>query len=183
MRTLVLLLLVTLPVSAQTLPRNELGANIGVAELGDFGDAGTFSFAYNRYWTDALSSRFSLTAYTADLFVVDVGPGQQGGAGDLVMGAWSGALEYHFMRDRRFSPYVAAGLAFVATELSDTPIGDIEADSEITGLAGIGADITLTRRWAINLDAMYMPYDANFDNMESIDMDPLTYSAGVKFRW
>lgn len=175
--------LLVFPLSAQTLPRNEFGASVGVADMGDFGDAGTLALSYNRYWTEALSTRLALTGYGADLEVVDIGPGGAQTASELAMGSWSAALEYHVLRDRRISPYVAAGVAYVAAELVDTPAGDIEAENELAGIVGVGADLNLTRRWALNVDATYMPYAADFPPIASIAMDPLTLSAGVKVRW
>lgn len=174
--------LLALPLSAQT-PRNEFGASIGRADMGDFGDAGTLALNYNRYWTAGLSTKIGIIGYGAELTAVDIGPGGASTAGDLVMGAWTAGLEYHIWRDRRFSPYVGAGLAYVAAQFADTPAGDIDADNEVTGTASVGADISLGRRWAINADATYMPYSADFPPIGSIDMDPLTLSAGVKFRW
>lgn len=174
--------LLALPLSAQT-TRNEIGVSIGRADMGDFGDAGTFQLSYNRFWTPAVSTKFALTGFGAELTVVDIAPGGAQSAGDLEMGAWTAGLEYHFLRDRRISPYVGAGVAYVSSRFTDTPAGDLDADDSVTGTASLGADLNLGRRWAINADATYMPYDAEFPAFGNIDMDPLTLSAGVKFRW
>lgn len=174
--------IVSLPLFAQP-ANNELGLHIGSADMGDFGDAGTLSLTYNRFWTAGLSTKFGLTAYGADLEVVDLPPGGASAAGELEMGALTAQLEYHFLRGSRFSPYAGAGVAFVTAELADTPAGDFEADSEVTAIVNGGVDLNLGRRWAINGDISYMPYTADFVPVESIEMDPLTISAGVKFRW
>ncbi|HEY0157207.1 MAG TPA: OmpW family outer membrane protein [Thermoanaerobaculia bacterium] len=175
--SLIAALVFSFSLSAQS-TRNELGASIGYADMPGFGDAGTFSLTYNRFWTGNLSSQLGLTSYAADLHVVD-GPS----AGELQMGALTGEVQYHFWRDRRLSPYVGGGVAFVTSQLADTPAGDIEADNEITGVASAGVNLNLGRRWAINGDVTYMPYDADFPPVATIDMDPLTISAGVRFRW
>ena len=178
-----LVLLLALPLAAQT-RNNEIGAAIGYAEMGDFGDAGTFALSYNRYFGN-LSAEFELVGFGAELTTVDVGPGgdPESGAGDFEMGVLSASLQYHFLRGARFSPYVGAGVGFVTTELVDTPFGDFEADAEVTGLVGGGVDFALGSRWALNGDVTFMPHTADFDGDQSIEADPLTLSAGVKFRW
>jgi outer membrane protein W len=186
MRTSLILtaaILLSLPVFAQN-QNNELGLAIGSADMGDFGDAGTFGISYNRYWTRGLSTKFDATGFAADLEVVDIGPGGATTAGEFSMGALSAQMQYHFLRGRRLSPYFGAGLAFVNTRFNDTPAGDIEADDTVTGIASAGVDLNLGRRWAITGDATYMPHQPEFPaGPVSLDLDPLTLSLGAKFRW
>lgn len=175
-------LLGAVPLAAQT-RNNEIGAAIGYANLGDFGDAGTFGLSYNRYFGN-LSAKLDLTGFGAELETVDVGPGGgDGGAGDFAMSALSAELQYHFRRGQRWSPYFGAGLAVVDTRLEDTPFGDYEADGNVTGIASAGLDFAFASRWAVGADATYMPHTAEFEDIESIDVDPLTFSAAIKFRW
>lgn len=176
-------LLLTIPVFAQN-QNNELGIAFGNARMDDFGDAGTFGISYNRYWTRGLSTKIDMTGFAADVVVVDVGPGQAPSAGDFVMGALSAQMQYHFLRGQRFSPYFGGGLAFVTTSFENTPAGDLEADNDVTGIASVGVDLNLGRRWAITGDATYMPHEAVFpQGLTTIDLDPLTLSLGGKFRW
>jgi outer membrane protein W len=184
MRTSILILIAVLsiPVFAQH-QNNEVGVAIGRAEMGDFGDAGTFGVSYNRYWTRGLSTKFDATGYAAELQVVDIGPGGLTSAGDFEMSAYSAQFQYHFLRGQRFSPYFGGGLAYVITRFTDTPAGDLDADNAVTGIAGAGVDLNLGRRWAITGDATYMPHEAEFGTVETIDLDPLTLSVGAKFRW
>ena len=177
------LLLLAFPLLAQSRD-NEVGLAIGYADMGDFGDAGTFGLSYNRYFGN-LSVKFDVTGFGAELATVDIGPGgdPDAGGGDFQMSVSSASLQYHFLRGRRLSPYVGAGVGYVHTELVDTPFGDFEADNSVTGLVSGGVDLNLGSRWAIAADATYMPHTAEFDDIETIDTDPLTLSAGVKFRW
>lgn len=175
-------LLAACPLAAQN-QNNEISVSLGSADLGDFGDAGTLGIHYNRYWTGGLSTRVGVTSFGAELQTVDVGPGGLTSVGDLEMGVISAMAEYHFNRGRRFSPYVGAGVGFVSARFADTPAGDIDADDEIAGIVGGGLDVNLGRRWAINGDVTYMPYEANFGNVTTVNMDPLTLSVGAKFRW
>jgi outer membrane protein W len=180
---IIILTLLTIPLFAQN-QNNEIGIAIGSADMGDFGDAATAGFSYNRYWTRGLSTKFDATGFAAELTTVDVGPGGVTTAGDFVMAAYSGQFQYHFLRGRRFSPYFGAGLAYVITRFEDTPAGDLEADNTVTGIASAGVDLNLGRRWAITGDATYMPHQPEFpEGAATIDLDPLTLSVGAKFRW
>lgn len=180
---LIVAVLLALPVAAQN-QNNELGIAIGSADMGDFGDAGTFAIGYNRYWTRGLSTEFEATGFASELQTVDAGPGGATAAGDFIMSALSAQMQYHFLRGRRFSPYFGGGLALVTTQFQDTPAGDLEAEDNVTGIASVGADLNLGRRWAITADATYMPHEADFpQGAATIDLDPLTLSLGAKFRW
>lgn len=179
-----LILLLSLPLAAQTRD-NEIGVAIGYADMGDFGDAGTFGLSVSHYFRGNLSWELELVGFGAELTAVDVGPGgdPDSGAGDFEMGVLSASVQYHWLRNARLSPYAGAGIAFVNTELVDTPFGDFEADRAITGLASAGVHLNLSSRWALAGDVTYMPHTAEFNGAETIDADPLTLSAGVKFRW
>ena len=181
--TLTLIVLLSLPLFAQN-QNNEVGFALGSADMSDFGDAATATFSYNRYWTRGLSTKLDGTGYSAELQVVDLGPGGLASAGDFAMASYAAQMQYHFLRGRRFSPYFGAGLAYVITRFTDTPVGELEADNNVTGIASAGVDLNLGRRWAITGDVTYMPHEAVFpQGATSIDLDPLTISLGAKFRW
>lgn len=186
MRNLILAiaLLLPLPLIAQT-RNSEIGVTIGYANMGDFGDAGTFGILANHYFRTNLSAEFRLVGYGAELTAVDIGPGgdPEAEGGDFEMGVLSGSLLYHWLRGSRFSPYVGAGVAFVNTELVDTPFGDFEADQKITGLLSGGVNFGLTERWVLNGDVSFLPHTADFGDVAQIEADPLTVSAAIKFRW
>jgi opacity protein-like surface antigen len=179
-RFIVLVAIITFlasPLAAQS-RNNELSLTLGNADVPGFGDVGTLSVHYNRYWTEGFSTKFGAIGFGGELDVIT-----EENEGDLAMGAFTGSAEYHFFRNSLFSPYVGAGLALVASELTNTPVGDIEADSELTWLVSGGVDVNITPRFAITGDVTYMPYEVDFQPVATVGMDPTIISLGVKFRW
>jgi outer membrane protein len=100
-------------------------------------------------------------------------------------------LQYHFMPDAKFQPYVGAGVNYT-TFFSQKTYGPLEgADLSLGdswGLAGeIGADFMLNDTWFLNGSIRYIGIETdaklNSDSIGDVSIDPWVYSinAGLRF--
>jgi outer membrane protein len=108
------------------------------------------------------------------------------------------SVQWHFLPDSRFQPYVGAGINWtiffddgedgVLEELG----GQLELDDQSSfGLAGqIGADIMLNDHWFINADLRYIKIDNKAevtlgeDKLNvSVDIDPYVYGLHIGYRF
>ena len=181
MRTfpLFLVLLVTLPLLAQS-PNNEVALAFGQSRFtenaGDSSGEKTASLSYNRFWTSRISTRFALVEYGVD-FAIDLG-----GRSGVDISAKTLTVEYHFLRDETISPHVGAGAAYAKTGVSGAHVGG-SSDYELTGLVTAGADVNVSRSFAVGLDVTYMPYRPELSNGNQPTLHPLTVAGAIKFRW
>ncbi|MDQ3281048.1 MAG: outer membrane beta-barrel protein [Acidobacteriota bacterium] len=148
-----------------------------------------YGLSYNRYWTAGFSTELSLQKLGAD---VDIAFNDEPSvhAGDLDATAWTGIAQYHFRRATRFSPYVGLGAAYLSGEFNPADVlesdGRVEFDNETSLVTNFGADINLTDRIAIALDAKYMkwePRERDDDALDRLDVSPLIVSAGLRVRF
>ncbi len=101
------------------------------------------------------------------------------------------SVQYHFMPDNAFKPYVGAGLNYT-TFFSTKTFGALEGTKlsldDSWGLAGeIGADLFLGEKWLLNFSARYIDIEtkATLDgrSLGDVKIDPwvYTFAAGIKF--
>lgn len=101
------------------------------------------------------------------------------------------SLQYHFLPDGKFQPYVGAGVNYTYF-FDESTVGPLEGvplslDSS-WGLAGeLGADIMLNDKWFLNLSVRYIDIgtDATLggDDIGKVNIDPWVYgfNAGIRF--
>jgi outer membrane protein len=101
------------------------------------------------------------------------------------------SLQYHFMPDSTFQPYVGLGLNYT-TFFSEKLYGPLEgADLSLDdswGLAGdVGADFVLNEKWFLNVSLRYIDIESdayvNGEFLDKVDIDPWVYGAHVGFRF
>ena len=102
-------------------------------------------------------------------------------------------LQYHFMPDNKFSPYVGAGLNYSMfyAEDADTGFNDLEVHGGVGYALQIGADYWLNDNWGLNIDAKYINLDVDVDvnaggtalAADNVDLDPWIIGAGVSYRF
>ncbi len=100
-------------------------------------------------------------------------------------------LQYHFTPDKKFSPYIGAGLNYSVFYGEDnaTGVSDFNVDNGIGLAAQVGFDYWINDNWGFNLDAKYL--DLNVDASVSsgavkasdVDIDPWIIGAGVSYRF
>lgn len=180
-----------------------VGSNLAETTLVDEGDEIKVDFdenlgygvSFNHFWTDAFSTEFAAQKFGADLILH--APVAAGGltidAGDVDITSITAMGQWHFRRATRFAPYLAGGIARISGEFDpiddpDDPAnsgpGDLE--SETTWAAAAGANVRITERIFFVGELKYIPWSAvakDDPTGESLDIDPMTFSAGVKVRF
>jgi len=104
------------------------------------------------------------------------------------------SLQYHFIPDGMFSPYVGLGVNW--TMFSSEKIDPILADGlkldDSFGLAGqVGADVKFGDKWLINFDVRYIDIstkakikvDGEWLPLGNVGIDPFVYSIMVGYRF
>jgi len=101
------------------------------------------------------------------------------------------SLQYHFMPDATFQPYLGLGVNYT-NFFSEKLYGPLEGASlrldDSWGFAGeIGADIMLGETWFLNLNARYIDIESdatvNGQPFGKVKIDPWVYGAHVGIRF
>jgi len=101
------------------------------------------------------------------------------------------SLQYHFMADSTFQPYVGLGVNYTMFFSEDTygPLAgaDLSLDDS-WGLAyELGADFMLNEKWFLNASFRYIDIETdasvNGDFLGTVEIDPWVYGAHLGFRF
>ena len=99
-------------------------------------------------------------------------------------------LQYHFTPERRFSPYVGAGVNYTLpyAEKDGRDINKLEADGSVGYALQVGSDYWLNDHWGVNFDVkkLWVDVDATINNgaiTGEVDLDPWIVGAGVAYRF
>lgn len=161
----------------------------------DFDDAATgFGASANIFFGDRLSAEFAIANVTAEASGRRRAVG--GFTGDVDMMPVTAVLQFHFAPNGFIDPYVGGGAAYVLFDdfetngISNLDRIDIEDDVGFAINAGLG--FRLGGRFGANIDAKYVPLEANAtavnvgsgDETEGrFDVSPIIISAGVSLRF
>lgn len=96
-------------------------------------------------------------------------------------------VQYHFMPDAQFSPYVGAGINYTRLSNVDLPAGlTLENDSFGFALQA-GMDFKLDKNWSLNLDVKKVQIrrdlSSNGTKLGNVKVDPLLVGVGVGYRF
>lgn len=203
---IVFLFVASLPLFAQTRPSSDVGVflvnpNLDSSTVVDTGDTISFDFkektsygvSLNRYWNDNFSTELALQKIRADLKIDSSGLPVSINAGRLDATSITALGEWHFLQASRFSPYVGAGIAHISGDFKFNDLfaepGDpthVDLESKTTWSAAAGANIRLTDRIAIGTELKYIPWSAVEKGgaiSDAIDVNPLTFAAGLRFKF
>jgi len=97
-------------------------------------------------------------------------------------------LQYHFLPNDAFRPYVGAGINYTRFSSEDFRIPGLSVSSSSFGAAlQAGFDYKLAPRWFLNVDAKYIWMDAdaklNGVTLTTVDINPWLLSVGVGYRF
>ena len=102
-------------------------------------------------------------------------------------------LQYHFMPEKQFRPYIGAGASYVLIPDEDPgPVAtSIDYDNGNFGFAlQAGFDYFFTKNWALNVDVkkVWVSVDANVHALgttvsTSVDVDPWLIGIGIGYRF
>jgi len=189
----------TLSLNAQS---NDIGLWIATSQVGDtnideskiaFDNGEGFGVSFNHFWTPSLSTEFSATALAHNGEITITGfPAFDIGSLDLM--PITATVQWHFGRGALVSPYVGGGVSYVmaddlaSDELRQIEVERVEIDSTVGWVAQAGLNIGLTTRFAVAVDMKYVAYSPDSaapgdPEPVTLELDPLVFSAGVKFRW
>lgn len=102
-------------------------------------------------------------------------------------------LQYHFTPDKKFSPYIGAGINYSYFYGEDDGTGFNDLD--VTGGFGVafqaGADYWINDKWGLNFDVKYIDIEIDADvnlgsnplSADNIDLNPWIVGAGVSYRF
>ena len=108
------------------------------------------------------------------------------------------SIQYHFLPDGTFQPYVGAGVNYttvlstdVTQALIDLGITDIDLDDSFGLALQFGGDFLLGDRWLINVDVRWIDIESDLEataggvtgELGTVKIDPWVYSVNLGFRF
>ena len=108
------------------------------------------------------------------------------------------SIQYHFLPDGTFQPYVGAGLnytTFFSTDveqaLVDLGIDDIDLDDSFGLALQFGGDFLFGDRWLINVDVRWIDLESDLEatalgetgELGTVKIDPWVYSLNLGYRF
>ncbi len=102
-------------------------------------------------------------------------------------------LQYHFMPDEKFSPYVGAGLNYSLFYGEDNGSGfnGLDVDGGVGYAVQAGFDYWINDNWGLNFDVKYIDLDVDVDvnlgathlDADGVDLNPVIVGAGLSYRF
>jgi len=97
-------------------------------------------------------------------------------------------LQYHFLPQAQFSPYLGAGLNYTRISNVDLLNGAVTLDQNSVGLAlQAGVDYKLDKNWSLNFDVKKLQIRsgvyAGGEQISTVRIDPWLIGAGVGYRF
>jgi outer membrane protein len=104
------------------------------------------------------------------------------------------SLQYHFMPDQMFSPYIGVGANWTifSSEKLDPTLGAKISLSDSFGVAAqLGADINFSKQWFANVDVRYIQIETDAkvtadgvtEKVGTVKIDPVVYSVMLGYRF
>lgn len=102
-------------------------------------------------------------------------------------------LQYHFTPDKKFSPYIGAGLnySWFYEEDADTGFNSLDVEGGVGYALQAGFDYWINDNWGLNLDVKYIDLDVDVDvnlgavaqSANDVELNPVIVGAGVSYRF
>jgi len=97
-------------------------------------------------------------------------------------------LQYHFMPNDTFRPYVGAGVNYTRFSSQDFRVAGLSVSNSSWGAAlQAGFDYRIAPRWYLNVDAKYIWMDVETKTygytLNTVDINPWLLSVGVGYRF
>lgn len=149
-----------------------------------------YGVSLNQYWTNNFSTELGATMWDADA-TADVEDFGEFDFGSIELTAIHAVGQWHFSPAGRIDPYVGAGVAYfdaddleLADDVEDEET-EVPVDSEASWVANAGVNFNFGRI-ALAVDAKYAPYEPTVGTDEDeadLELNPLSFSAGLRFRF
>ncbi|MCK9989207.1 MAG: OmpW family protein [Rugosibacter sp.] len=102
-------------------------------------------------------------------------------------------LQYHFLPDAQFRPYVGAGINYTrlsSVKMNVPGVGELDLENDsIGGAVQLGFDYKLDRQWYLNVDVkkVWISSDVSLKatgaKVSSVGVDPILFGIGVGYRF
>lgn len=199
-RTVIVVSLLLLPLTAIAQPRNEFGVFISTSQFDDsefrdgldsldveFDEDMGYGVLYNRFWMGGFSTEFAYQRLGADLTVSFEDIAED--AGELDLDILSATGQLHFARGSMISPYIGGGLAYVSGEagfIDEDELETADLENDTNWLVNAGLNVGIGQSFTLFVDGKYVMYEARGEgdpDDEALDINPLIVSAGIKLRF
>ena len=164
-------------------PDEDSSVNIGGKV--DVGDSLVPELDISYFFTDNISTELILATAQHQLDYT-------GGVnlGDTMILPPTLTLQYHFMPDKPFSPYVGAGVNYSLFYGEDSGAGftDLDVEGGFGWALQAGFDYWVDDHWGFNADVkkIFLNVDASLNNgavRADVDLDPWVIGTGVSYRF
>jgi outer membrane protein W len=198
---ILLLVLAAMPVAAQDHPVDwTLWGSM--ADLQGSNDLGDFKIETDSGFGIGLSANFFLSQrLSTEVAIFWLNPEATMSFGDIqykmgeteIIPATLG-LQYHFVPESRWDPYVGAGAAYVTAsnfeskDLDNLGAGVIELDNKFSWFANAGVGYRFGKQLGVALDVRYIDYGPTSTSSatggtEDLKLSPLVTSLGLRVRF
>ncbi|MBV8622159.1 MAG: OmpW family protein [Herbaspirillum sp.] len=97
-------------------------------------------------------------------------------------------VQYHFMPEAAFSPYVGAGINYTRISSVDLPNGLQLDNKSFGGALQFGADYKIDKHWLLNFDVKKVQISSDVKNasgvkVSNVKIDPWLIGVGVGYRF
>ena len=97
------------------------------------------------------------------------------------------SLQWHFLPDAAFQPYVGVGLNYTTFFDTNSKLGNLSLDDSWGVAAQVGVDYMLNDRWFLNADLRYIDIRStvhlNGDDIGKAKINPWVATIGVGYRF
>ncbi|MDQ3283222.1 MAG: hypothetical protein M3Q69_17630, partial [Acidobacteriota bacterium] len=150
----------------------------------------------NVFFAERISAEFAIARVEPETLIRRRAAGTSGSGGNLEITPITAVVQLHFAPNGFIDPYIGAGGAYMLFDFSESQgvsgIDQIDFDDDIGLAVNAGIGIKLGGRLAINVDAKYVPIEANAtaviigrdeESVTRIDVSPIIISAGLSLRF
>lgn len=174
------------------LPNSGGDTSIGGTPKADNAFVPEFDISY--FFTKNISAELILATSPHNLKLKDSALNPGGGETDLG-DTWilppTLTVQYHFLPESAFNPYVGAGINYTMPYKEDAAGGaitDLEADGSFGTALQVGADYWVNKHWGLNVDVkkIWVDVDAKVNGgavTGNVELNPWVVGAGVSYRF
>ena len=154
-----------------------------------------YGLGANIFWSNNISTDFSAVEIRPDTRFVNTATGATVAGPNLRMTPITGVVQFHFVPNAFFDPYVGGGVSYVLFDNVSGPgsigVNKIDFKHDFGYALNAGMQFGLTRNFALIVDGRYVPFHssatANYtqggQTIAKFKINPAIFSAGAAFRF
>ena len=153
-------------------------------------DSVTADVDFSYFFTDNIAAELTLTVAEHDVDAKNTAVGNVD-LGDVKLLPPTLTLQYHFIPDGKFRPYIGAGVNYTVF-FDDDPgdVSSIDYDNAFGFALQAGVDVGINENWAINFDVkkIWLSTDVSVrapgvNAKTEVDIDPWLFGIGLAYRF